>query len=1015
MIVVLGMVVGFILGAVVLDWSGGLAGAFVGFIVMMAWRSRTQAAARQAARQDAPAAATTRVVTPESLPVDVRLAALEARLAALEARIATVRDAPARPDAPAVATEAVPIPAAPGVDDTGDDRRAAPRPASAARPATATPVSPPLPADDTAVATPAGFVRTPQGTLEPVPTSDAPPPRATAAGDPAGRRAPVRPVNALWAWFTGGNALTRVGVIALFVGVGFLLKYLADAITVPIGVRLFGVAAAGVILVVLGTRLMRTRHGYGVSLVGAGVGVLYLTTFAALRLYGVLDTAPAFALLVAISGLAVVLAARADSQPLAGLAVAGGFLAPFLVATRSGSPSLLLGYFLVLNAAILALALRKSWRALNAVGFVFTFVLGAFWGARFYRPEQFATVEPFLVALFLLYVGVAILHARQAPLAAKRPVDGLLVFGVPLITFALQAGLVRDMRYGVAVSGFVLAAFYAACARILRGRTPPGWALLSRAFAALAVVFFTVAIPFAVDPEWTPAWWALEAAAVYWIGCQQREPVARGFAVVLQVAAGVVFAVFHPDGHGPLFANAAFLGTIVVALAAFTTARLIDRHADAVSGLERSLAPFALAWGIGAWLVAGAFELTRTLPRSSEAQAMLAYTLVSVLLALGLARMLRWPRLAWASVALLPMLVVVAIVDWERSHTTLARYGIVLWPLVWIVQWVALRALERGDAGPADGAPNRAWIARLHAASSVVLVAWLGWEASEWVGRVAPAGSVWMPCAAVWPALVYLAAMARRPFAAAWPLAAFRDAYALHAGTVIATFAGVWFLLANVLSPGGAPPLPYLPLANPLDVTLVAVAFALVAWATRSRTCTPRTAYIWLGIGLFLLVSAIVFRSVHQWLGVPWRLAALVGSKPLQAALTLTWTAIALPLMVFAHRRAVRPLWMAGAALLAIVVVKLFVLDLAALSGLPRIAAFIGVGVLLLLIGYLAPLPPAPGGAASRRVDATGALDAGTDSESTQDRFQQAPAREAALQEVDADEGGERQPPRAHE
>jgi uncharacterized membrane protein len=28
------------------------------------------------------------------------------------------------------------------------------------------------------------------------------------------------------------------------------------------------------------------------------------------------------------------------------------------------------------------------------------------------------------------------------------------------------------------------------------------------------------------------------------------------------------------------------------------------------------------------------------------------------------------------------------------------------------------------------------------------------------------------------------------------------------------------------------------------------------------------------------------------------------------------------------------------------------------LSGLPRVVAFLGVGALLLLIGYLAPLPP---------------------------------------------------------
>jgi len=83
-----------------------------------------------------------------------------------------------------------------------------------------------------------------------------------------------------------------------------------------------------------------------------------------------------------------------------------------------------------------------------------------------------------------------------------------------------------------------------------------------------------------------------------------------------------------------------------------------------------------------------------------------------------------------------------------------------------------------------------------------------------------------------------------------------------------------------------------------------------------------------------------------------------------QAALTLAWTATALVLMVWAARRGLRALWLTGAALLAAVVVKLFVLDLAALSGLSRIAAFLGVGVMLLAIGYFAPPPSARAGGA---------------------------------------------------
>jgi uncharacterized membrane protein len=55
----------------------------------------------------------------------------------------------------------------------------------------------------------------------------------------------------------------------------------------------------------------------------------------------------------------------------------------------------------------------------------------------------------------------------------------------------------------------------------------------------------------------------------------------------------------------------------------------------------------------------------------------------------------------------------------------------------------------------------------------------------------------------------------------------------------------------------------------------------------------------------------------------------------------------------------VRPLWITGAALLAVVVAKLFFVDLSGQGTLERIVSFVGVGLLLILVGYLAPVPPA--------------------------------------------------------
>ena len=127
-----------------------------------------------------------------------------------------------------------------------------------------------------------------------------------------------------------------------------------------------------------------------------------------------------------------------------------------------------------------------------------------------------------------------------------------------------------------------------------------------------------------------------------------------------------------------------------------------------------------------------------------------------------------------------------------------------------------------------------------------------------------------------------------------------------------------------------------------------------------------RTLHRWLAVRAFVALNGIVLRTAHQWGGVSWRFSSLLASKPLQAALTLVWTLTAVTAMVVASSRRLRMLWMLGAALLAVVVAKLFLVDLGALSGLPRVVAFLGVGVLLLIIGFVSPLPPTMRGDAAK-------------------------------------------------
>jgi uncharacterized membrane protein len=106
----------------------------------------------------------------------------------------------------------------------------------------------------------------------------------------------------------------------------------------------------------------------------------------------------------------------------------------------------------------------------------------------------------------------------------------------------------------------------------------------------------------------------------------------------------------------------------------------------------------------------------------------------------------------------------------------------------------------------------------------------------------------------------------------------------------------------------------------------------------------------------------LLVRSLHHGLGTPMWLDGALGSAAVQTGLSLLWTLAALAAMLWATRRAApalaRPLWMAGAVLLGAVVLKLFLVDLSQLGSLARIVSFLAVGALMLVIGYVAPLPP---------------------------------------------------------
>ena len=538
---IIAVIVGAVLGAAWGDGFGVVAGALLGWLGVRSLRQERQ------------------------------MAALEQSLQLLQAQRGALRA-----EAPATvaqnATDTTPTVSAFLPTADGGAAAASPVPAAAA----------PLPTANTAIDA-SSPVAADDGLWDSQPGSTWQQPGRTAE---AAGIAPSRTPGALAAlkgWLFGGNTIVKAGVGILFIGLAFLAKYASEHVQVPVELRLAGIAAVALVLLGIGWRLRLTRAGYAQVLQGGAVAVLYLTLFVAFRFYGVLALGPVFVLMVLVAALAAALAVMQDARSLAVIGALGGFATPLLVSSGGGNQVALFAYYLVLDLGIAAVAWHKTWRSLNLIGFVFTFVVGAAWGVMRYQDEHYLSSQAFLIAYFLLFNAILLMPARRLPAddaatpgRADAWVNGSLLFGLPTITFALQHGLVRHTAYGTALSALVLAAFYVLMARWMRSR--PSLAVTFDASLAIAIVFLTLVIPFALDARSTAGAWALEGAGLVWLGFRQGRGLPRGFGYALLILAGVAMLWAH-DHHGvptALF-NAYFFNALLAAAASLAAAFFVWR------------------------------------------------------------------------------------------------------------------------------------------------------------------------------------------------------------------------------------------------------------------------------------------------------------------------------------------------------------------------------------------------------------------------------------------------------
>lgn len=762
-----------------------------------------------------------------------------------------------------------------------------------------------------------------------------------------------RAITAIKRWFTEGNVPVKIGVLVLFAGIAALIKYAADQgwLSLPIELRLAAIAAVTLAGLVFAWRKRAQNRSFALSLQGGCIGILMMLVFSAFRVYQLIPAGAAFALLLILVAGIGVLAVLQDAIALAVLGIIGGFLSPILVSTGSGNHVALFSYYALLNAAILGIAWRIPWRVLNLIGFAFTFGIGIAWGVLIYRPENLASTQPFLILFWLFYLAIPVLYAlRQTP-DRRDFIDSTLVFGTPLIGFPLLAGLLHGDQLTLAFSAVIAAAVYTMLAWALLRRF--SLKLLGESYALLALGFATLAVPLALSARTTACAWALEGAALVWLGLRQQRRLPRWIGYGLQLAAACSLALHFNPGYVPahetqVIFNGTFFCALLISIAGFVSARLLS--------LRDSKAPLSHAmfwWALGWWYLLGGNEIHTFAADNLKTLWAFGFVSVSAWIGAELLRRLRWQDCALPAAIIFPLaLPMIGIIAFEQ-HGPLEGYAIPVWA-IWLL--AALRCLHNLQPALSKG------MGVLQFIFLWTLVLLLGAEFGHLADVHFSLAPIWVVLAGLLPfATLFWLTMERKSLVH-YPLPSLDDSLRTALLATLGIVLGL-FLLLGLFVEGHATPLPYVPLLNPLELAQCLAALLMLRWY-RSADHGNSGSAISQEAGLrafalfgFALLTSITLRSVHFLADIPWN-ERMFDATVTQASLSLVWSVVGIAAMLFGAKRKIRGVWIGGAALMGVVLVKLILVDRHHLGDLPGIGSFLAVGILLLVVGYFAPVPP---------------------------------------------------------
>lgn len=378
-----------------------------------------------------------------------------------------------------------------------------------------------------------------------LPVAPIPHPEPEPARSPGGRATRPALPRLDWEALIGGQGALWVGSAALFLAMAFFLAY-AWQFLGPAGRTLSGFLLGAVLMALGAFSRTRSQAWFGVGLMGAGLAILYLNTWAGFQRSALFGGEAAFAMMIATTLVGVVLAVRLNAVSVIALATLGGFMTP-LVLGGTTDPGVALLYVAVLNTGIVVTSLFKHWKLPVQLSFAGTALLLLVLLVTGKLEGLHGVTFAFATLYFAQFFGASCVYSlrRRQP----TPPEDLFVPCLAALLYALLGyGLVADAMGSLRVLfPLGLAAFFGGVSWVAAHRVPFDLAFRN-ACTALGVFFVTLAAPVQLDAGWLAAAWAAEAALLETLGIRFGSPLfRRSGQAVFGLYALTLLVVFLPS------------------------------------------------------------------------------------------------------------------------------------------------------------------------------------------------------------------------------------------------------------------------------------------------------------------------------------------------------------------------------------------------------------------------------------------------------------------------------------